>query len=62
MDAVLGIKFSSEPDESLVPAVFQVDLLLGRLGRVEPSPLPRGSSCPLGTRRGRDGCGKGDFR
>jgi len=50
MDAVQGIELGSEPDESLVPAVFlRVGLLLCRLCGVVPSRHPRGLSGPLGT-------------
>ena len=63
MDSEQGIKFSSEPDESLVPAVItRFGLLLGRLDGVVPSPLPCGLPGPLGTGRRRDGWGKGDSK
>jgi len=63
VDSVQGIKFSSEPDESLVPAVItRFGLLLGRLDGVVPSPLPCRLPGPLGTRRGCDGREKGYFR
>jgi len=50
MDAIQGIEFGSEPDESLVPAfLLRVGLGLCRFCGVVPSRHPRELSGPLGT-------------